>query len=511
MAHFEKVPQWILQHGAQLNLTSRPVLRMAATAMVALVLLMTCNLFFASSKASTFSDRIEYALPLSTHPVRPAPEYDYTPPKDLHLPRPPGNGIASESRIGKISILFNGKDPTLVRALQSHEAHNRKWGYPLLILRHGLLDGGNLDGIWNKPAYILAALLEEMRKPERDRLQWLFWHDADTVLLNPLIPLSLFVPPSTHSHIHILLTADPHGLNNGVFFLRVHPWSISLLTAVLAFPTYNPTTALEYRDQSALALVLNTTSYYRKHHLLVPQRWFNAYAGELEDAWMHNFQVRRGDLLVHFAGVREREPVMEPWLKRAEGRAEVGQWEVEVQRTSLEGEVQKFWKQEEEKLAKEKEAADGVGQDATGLLGKVEGWVTEYKGKVAVEEEEKVKGATGTLKEAVEEKEDAETLQELMAEVVKVGVAAASAYRVLVELNKRALHRDAHAAIVDAERLVLDINMTKKPELAQMLQSMLEKLRELLARDPDNVAVIKTCTEDLRKETKEFAVKVKMN
>lgn len=61
------------------------------------------------------------------------------------------------------------------------------------------------------------------------------------------------------------------------------------------------------------------------------------------------------------------------------------------------------------------------------------------------------------------------------------------------------MHRDAHAAITDAERLVLDINSTKKPELAQVLQGMLERLRELLAREPDNVASIKTCMEDLRK------------
>lgn len=82
-------------------------------------------------------------------------------------------GLTAESRIGKISILFNGKDPLMNHAIRTHEPHNRRFGYPLLILRHGLLDGGTLDGIWNKPAYLLAILLEEMRKPAEDRLEWL--------------------------------------------------------------------------------------------------------------------------------------------------------------------------------------------------------------------------------------------------------------------------------------------------------------------------------------------------
>ena len=97
----------------------------------------------------------------------------YVPPKDIIVPSNPGNGIATESSIGKITMLVNSKDPTYIRAIQSHEAHNQRYGYPLMVLRHGLIDGGSLDGIWNKPAYVLAALLEEMRKPPEHRLKWL--------------------------------------------------------------------------------------------------------------------------------------------------------------------------------------------------------------------------------------------------------------------------------------------------------------------------------------------------
>lgn len=93
---------------------------------------------------------------------------DYDHPKDLILPQRQGSRIAAESLIGKVTILFHGRDPTLVRAIQTHEEHNRRYGYPLLLLRHTIL-----DGIWSKPAYLLAVLLEELRKPEEHRLRWL--------------------------------------------------------------------------------------------------------------------------------------------------------------------------------------------------------------------------------------------------------------------------------------------------------------------------------------------------
>ena len=84
------------------------------------------------------------------------------------IPRHYGREFASESLIGKVTILFNSKDPTYIRALQTHEAHNQRFGYPMFVLRHAIL-----ENIWSKPAYILAALLEEMRKPKGNRLEWL--------------------------------------------------------------------------------------------------------------------------------------------------------------------------------------------------------------------------------------------------------------------------------------------------------------------------------------------------
>ena len=116
------------------------------------------------SSPQSFSSRFSRIKPLKYS------TYRYEAPQDLVLPQWQGRGIETESLIGKVTILFHGKDPTYIRAIQTHQAHNRRHGYPLLALRHAIL-----DGIWSKPAYILAVLLEELRKPDRHRLRWLLY------------------------------------------------------------------------------------------------------------------------------------------------------------------------------------------------------------------------------------------------------------------------------------------------------------------------------------------------
>lgn len=104
--------------------------------------------------------------------------HQYESPQDLYVPRVNGRELATESLIGKVTIMFNGRDPTYIRALQTHEVHNRRFGYPMFVLRHQIL-----ENIWSKPAYILAILLEELRKPEGHRLKWLLYAVCP---LNPL-------------------------------------------------------------------------------------------------------------------------------------------------------------------------------------------------------------------------------------------------------------------------------------------------------------------------------------
>lgn len=150
--------------------------------------------------------------------------------------------LGARTRVGKCTILFNGNQ-YWERAIRTHEAHDRIHGYRLHVLRQQLL-----DDVWSKPAYILSLLLRELSKPESERLEWLFWVDADTVILNPYVPIEIFLPPplSEFEEVYLLYSNDWNGLNNGVFLVKVNQWAVKLFTAIVAYRHYKPPRAASF-------------------------------------------------------------------------------------------------------------------------------------------------------------------------------------------------------------------------------------------------------------------------
>ena len=222
--------------------------------------------------------------------------------------------------------------------------------------------------------------------------------------MNPNIPLDIFLPPPPFSHIHLLLTEDPRGINNGVFLIKVNSWSIDLIAAVLAFPTFRPDVELVYRDQSAMIEVLKEKRF-QKNHLLVPQRWFNAYQAEQEDeekTW--NFQVRHGDLLVHFAGVGNRDERMRWHLDMAEKH--LPEYELELASTSYPTEIKEYWAEQHEKVERQRADAQRVVGEAGSLLKMVQTRLGTYGEKISAEEKEKVEKAVKEMRKTLDEERD---------------------------------------------------------------------------------------------------------
>lgn len=262
-----------------------------------------------------------------------------------------------------------------------------------------------VNAIWNKPAFILKLMMEEMMKPDDERLEWIFWADRDTMILDQCRPISSFLPPERpaserprpppppgffsrlfsalgfsrfatpeRKDIHLLVSNDKNGLNAGIFLLRVSQTSISLLTAMLSYPTHHPKTRLRFKEQTAMSLLVKTPEF-RKHTQVVPQHWFNSYTYTDRDAKGNNrgyhgdegdidsgaavyaertnltgleggFKegyVRRGDFLVHFAGNKKKEQNVERWAKVLDRESVVWSGKAGVQRDSVE-EVARFWK-----------------------------------------------------------------------------------------------------------------------------------------------------------------------
>ncbi|PNS19652.1 hypothetical protein CAC42_7496 [Sphaceloma murrayae] len=281
-----------------------------------------------------------------------------------NLLRAPSTAAATPSSIAKVSIL-SGRlkgDDLYRRSAALHERHDKRFGYRQYVLKERLI-----GGFWDRPLYIMSLITQELAKPEDQRLQWLMWYDSDTILMNPNLPLEAFLPPEDQwSHVHMLVTNDDNGLNNGVFFIRVHPWSIQLLKTVLSIQSYEPDIDLEYNEQTALELWLLSDAY-REHVMHVPQRWFNAYArgwlleeegnriqATMEDARLPKNTIAKGDLLVHLAGHLSKPYMMSRFLALAEEHK--SEWEVEYAKSQLREEIQSWWENDalEEDLTADK-------------------------------------------------------------------------------------------------------------------------------------------------------------
>lgn len=173
------------------------------------------------------------------------------------------------------------------------------------------------------------------------------------------------------------------GLNSGAFGLRVHPWSVSVLSAVLAYPLYKEEKLKKdrFRDQSAFQWLLQSPeSFLLKHGSLggtenwadVPMRWFNslpinnAFSKKWDWIFGHNmtralfdngttdvypdghgktvqpWKVMQGDMVVHFAGTTSvRESWMRPWLQRAQQY--LPEWSNATRKEELKEEARAFW------------------------------------------------------------------------------------------------------------------------------------------------------------------------
>jgi hypothetical protein len=178
-------------------------------------------------------------------------------------------------KFGKITATFGEPDPPYENAIASHKLHNEIHGYPHFILREQLL-----RGLWSKHAYILTIIGNELAKPENERLEWVLWHDRDTVLMNPQIPLDIFVPPPEFSHIHMLVTDDRNGLNNGVFLCRVSAASFKFFASALSIREYQPEIQLKYTEQSGMEEVIKRVCNPRLHVSKYPAA--NNITGKLE-------------------------------------------------------------------------------------------------------------------------------------------------------------------------------------------------------------------------------------
>lgn len=249
-----------------------------------------------------------------------------------HYPARPNP--SQNASIGKCTSMYGEYGHEYDEALKTHLRHNQLHRYPFRVLRQPIL-----DGLWSKEAALLEVLLQELGRDETVQLRWLVWFDADAIIINPLIPLETFLPPADMSGVQALVTEDWNGLNNGVFYLRVSAWNVEMLSAVIAYRTFKPDESLPFTEQSAMAAILRDAKFHR-NVTVVPSEWFNAYPSE----WSTNgisYQVKQGDMVLHFAGVGKKPSALREWLLTI--AKERNMWERPLADTTLVSQVRTFW------------------------------------------------------------------------------------------------------------------------------------------------------------------------
>jgi lipopolysaccharide biosynthesis glycosyltransferase len=211
--------------------------------------------------------------------------------------------------------------------------------------------------------------------------------------------LSHFLPPSEFNDANVLVTNDANGLNNGVFFIRVSAWAIEVMSANVAYRTFNPQEQLTFQDQSALDHIFHMEKF-RDQVVYCPQRWFNAYQSGFLNESIEANQVRRGDLVVHFAGVGNKIERMNYWCDIAEKH--LPDWEVEIIHTSYVEEIDEFWSQKRGKDTAEKQELRKTQQIANSLIEDTERNMTLYREYLTTDEQVKIEDALKNVREQVE-------------------------------------------------------------------------------------------------------------
>ena len=238
-----------------------------------------------------------------------------------------------QARVAKVSVIYGDVNEYYDGAIATHQRHADRHGYPFYVLRNPVA-----EGYWNKAVWLQSLITQELAKPETERVEWLMWVDADSMILNREIPVEVFLPPEDMADTYFLTNKDQNGLNTGIFFVRVHPWSIQMFSKTVGFPLLKPEVDLGYSaDQTAMAMIFNETGN-RDHIMYQPRPWYNTYQ------FHHGYEGQPGYMLVHFPGLEDdRWNQMGTWLQTLNDPSEASRWSVPVEDTHYPQEVEMFW------------------------------------------------------------------------------------------------------------------------------------------------------------------------
>ncbi|KAH7065348.1 hypothetical protein B0J12DRAFT_32696 [Macrophomina phaseolina] len=210
-------------------------------------------------------------------------------PSSYHAPEPPKE--EHSVIVGKVSILNNPENEYIDRAVRTHTVHDKRHGYQHYIMREQL----SSNAYENFATHMLSVLQAELSKLQPERLEWLYYFPETTIILNPNVPLELFLPPNENSTLasrHLLYpertttsTSPPPDLAHTVFAAKIHEWTVDLFTTLVSRAT-TATEQTQHHDPSSSSntvmplpslLALPPPLSPADHALALPTHWLNCW------------------------------------------------------------------------------------------------------------------------------------------------------------------------------------------------------------------------------------------
>lgn len=198
------------------------------------------------------------------------------------------SALAFSSEIAVVTMAVGSKYRDAVRlGIENKRLYCQQHGYDFICLEESLDTSRPIQ--WTK----ILLLQKVLENPE---YQWVFWSDADSMVMNLGVRLEEFID----AEYNLIIGKDCHGINSGQFFLKNCPWSLKLLSDV-----YGRTECIHHCwwEQRALQLELEENPEVFKRSKIVPQRLFNSYAKEIADFCPSSW-YKPGDFIIHFPGVK---------------------------------------------------------------------------------------------------------------------------------------------------------------------------------------------------------------
>lgn len=171
--------------------------------------------------------------------------------------------------------------------ISNKRSYCKKHGYDFIV-GDSILDSSRPPQ-WSK----ILLIAKVMR--ENPQYKWIFWTDADALIMHPSTRLEEFID----NRYHFILTRDDNNYNTGHFFLKNCGWSQRFLDLVYSHTEY---IHADWWEQRAVIKELETNAAIKSRTKIVPQRSFNSY---LEGS--PSSLYCKGDFILHFAGVHDRD------------------------------------------------------------------------------------------------------------------------------------------------------------------------------------------------------------